>query len=80
MTDIPSMKLTKVNGGHSIAVYQSDRSVADRMLIDGRADYAVKANYSKGSEMEKTAFEIIDQIAATSKTLERHFSHIDRTR
>ncbi len=78
ITDVPSMKLTKVNGGHSIAVYQDDRTDADRMLLDGRVDYVVKANYSKGSEMEKTVFEIIDQIAATSKALDRHFDHYER--
>ena len=78
MTDVPSMKLTKVNGGHSIAVYQEEKSGADRMLLDGRVDYVVKADYSKGSEMEKTVFEIIDQIAAVSKALGRHIEHVDR--
>ena len=77
MTDIPSMKLTKVNGGHSVAVYSGDPTEANRMLLDGRADYVIKADYRKGSEMEKTVFEVIDQIAATSRALERHFRHIE---
>ncbi|MBR0302303.1 MAG: haloacid dehalogenase-like hydrolase [Clostridia bacterium] len=78
MTDVPSMKLTKVNGGHSIAVYQGDRAEADRMLLDRRSDYVIKADYSKGSEMERAVFEIIDQISATAKALDRHLSHLDR--
>lgn len=78
MTDIPSMKLTKVNGGHSIAVYQNDRAEADRMLLDGRIDFVVKADYSKGSEMEKTVFGIIDEVASRSKAIERHFAHVER--
>ena len=77
MTDIPSMKLTKVNGGHSVAVYSDDPSQANRMLLDGRADYVLKADYRKGGELEKTVFEVIDQIAATSRALERHFKHIE---
>lgn len=78
ITDVPSMKLTKVNGGHSIAVYQDDRAEADRMLLDGRVDYVVKSDYSKGSEMEKTVYEIIDQIASTCRALGRHADHIAR--
>ncbi|MBR6916704.1 MAG: haloacid dehalogenase-like hydrolase [Clostridia bacterium] len=80
ITDIPTMKLTKANGGHSVAVYQNDRSVADRMLLDGRVDYVIKADYSKGSEMERTVFEVIDQIAATSAALERHFTHLSKAK
>ena len=78
MTDVPSMKLTKVNGGHSIAVYQNDRADADRMILDGRVDFALKADYSAHGELEKTVFEIIDLIAAKSKTLSRHIAHLDR--
>ncbi len=50
------------------------------MLLDGRADYVVKADYSKGKELEKTVFEVIDLIAARSKALERHIEHLDRAK
>lgn len=76
MTDVPCMKLTKVNGGHSIAVYNTKKDDAEEMLRCGRVDYAVKADYSEKSEMEKAAFEIIDLVAAQSKALRRHFDHI----
>ena len=76
MTDIPCMKLTKDNGGHSIAVFSDDRRNADEMLVHRRVDYSVKADYSENSEMEKTVFEIIDEVAAVSKTKARHYAHI----
>ena len=64
-TDVPCMKLTKVNGGHSIVVYQNDRSEAERLISENRANFALKADYRKGSALEKTVKAIIDQIAAT---------------
>ena len=80
LTDVPCMKLTKVNGGHSIAIYQDSRTEADEMLLHGRVDYAVPADYSKGSEMEHTVFDIIDQVSATAKAVERHMAHYDAAR
>ena len=71
------MKLTKVNGGHSIAVYQTDRGEADDMIRHGRVDYVVPADYSKGSELEQAVFEVVDQVAAMAKTARRHMAHYD---
>lgn len=64
-TDVPCMKLTKLNGGHSIVVYQNEKEVAARLINENRANFARKANYSKGSALEKTVKAIIDGIAAT---------------
>ena len=75
LTDVPCMKLTKVNGGHSIAVFQDSRAEADDMIRHGRVDYVVPADYSKGSEMENTVFDIIDQVATTARATERHMLH-----
>ena len=80
LTDVPSMKLTKLNGGHSIAVWQEDERVSNEMLLEGRVDFAVKADYSQGSEMEKTVFAIIDQIAASAKTAQMHVQACDRAK
>jgi hypothetical protein len=77
LTDVPCMKLTKLNGGHSIAVYQEDKGEANDMILHGRVDYAVKADYSRGSEMELAVFEVIDQVAATAKAIKRHMDHSD---
>ena len=65
-TDVPCMKLTKLNGGHSIVVYQDDKKEeAERLLNENRANFALKADYSAGRALEKTVKAIIDQIAAT---------------
>ena len=80
LTDVPSMKLTKLNGGHSIAVWQENEQVSNEMLLEGRVDFAVKADYGRGSEMEKTVFAIIDQIAASAKTAQMHVRACDRAR
>ena len=66
-TDVPCMKLTKVNGGHSIVVYQNDRAEAERLINENRANFAFKADYRKGSALEKAVKAIIDQIAATER-------------
>lgn len=78
LTDVPCMKLCKVNGGHSIAVYQdANRTIADGMLKQGRVDFAVPADYTKDSKMETTVFTIINQIKANNVTMELHLSDMD---
>lgn len=72
LTDVPCMKLTKENGGYSIAVFQDDVSEAEDMLRHGRVDFAVSTDYTEGSEMEQTVFDIIDKVAATDKVVARH--------
>ena len=66
-TDVPCMKLTRVNGGHSIAVYQDDYKEASKLIQEGRVDFAFSADYRKGRKLEKTVFTIIDKIAALEK-------------
>jgi hypothetical protein len=63
-TDVPCMKLTRVNGGHSIAVYQEDEHEASKLIREGRVDFAFPADYRKGRKLEKTVFTIIDEIAS----------------
>lgn len=63
-TDVPCMKLTRVNGGHSIAVYQDDEKEASKLIHEERVDFAFPADYRKGRKLEKTVFTIIDEIAA----------------
>lgn len=76
MTDVPCMKLVKMNGGHSIAVYDDDRSVADSLLSQGRVDFVVKADYRENTEMEHTIHTILNQITTLNKVLELHVKHI----
>lgn len=79
-TDVPCMKLTKLNGGHSIAVYEENREEVDQMLLQGRVDFVVQADYCAGSEMEQTVFAVIDQIAAANRTAHLHIKAKDRAR
>ena len=63
-TDVPCMKLTKENGGVSIAVY-TDKScdTAKKLLNDGRINYMIKSDYSDGSEMDKIVKKTIQRMA-----------------
>lgn len=66
-TDVPCMKLVKLNGGHSIAVYSHDDDSAREIMNQGRVDYLAKADYSPGSKIENTVFAILDEIKANHK-------------
>jgi len=79
-TDVPCMKLVRVNGGHSIAVYQGDRNHVDRLILQGRADFGVKADYSPGSEMERTVFAILEKAAAVNRTVDLHLKSVEQAK
>lgn len=65
LTDVPCMKMTRQKGGRSIAVYQgADTDTADSMLIQSRADFALLADYSEDSEMERTVSATMRRIRA----------------
>lgn len=75
LTDVPCMKLVKSNGGHSIAVYHEEKNVAYDLIAQGRVDFAVKAEYNKGTNMEKTVFSILDKIKTVNVINELHLEH-----
>ncbi len=66
-TDVPCMKLVKVNGGHSIAVYSEESDSAREIMNQGRVDYLAKTDYTKGSKLESTVFAILDEIKTNHK-------------
>lgn len=54
LTDVPCMKLTKANGGVSIAVYtDKNYNTAKKLLNDGRINYMVKSDYRIDSEIDQ---------------------------
>ena len=64
LTDVPCMKLVKVNGGYSIAVYQKRKKErVEDLLRDNRVNYIELADYREGSGLEKTVKDIIRQMA-----------------
>lgn len=75
MTDVPCMRLVKMNGGESIAIYHKDTiDTAKRLLKDKRVGYICKADYSSGSELETVVKLIIHQRSLTSQLIELHKS------
>jgi len=78
LTDVPCMKLVRTNGGHSIAVFQDDKKKVNNLLLEGRVDYVIKADYSTDSDMEKAVFAVIDHAAAVNTTTAMHVSSIEQ--
>ena len=68
-TDVPSMKVVQQNGGTTIAVFgdNSKKNKAEKLFEDKRANFAVKADYSKGSKIEKIVMGIIDSLEVKNK-------------
>lgn len=65
LTDVPCMKLTKLKGGFSIAVHaQGEATMVDEMILQGRVDFALPADYTAGSEMEIVVENLFTRIRA----------------
>ena len=60
LTDVPCMKLVKVNGGISIAVYNKRRNrIVKDLINDNRVNFIEKADYKENSELECLVKDII---------------------
>jgi 2-hydroxy-3-keto-5-methylthiopentenyl-1-phosphate phosphatase len=65
LTDVPCMKMTKLKGGCSIVVYApGGEELSEAMLIQGRADFALPADYRAGGGMEETVRMIMRKMRA----------------
>ncbi len=72
LTDVPCMKLVKVNGGYSIAVYQKGKkNKVEGLLCDKRVDFIELADYSEGSGLDATAKDIICKMAKTDSLVRK---------
>lgn len=69
LTDVPSMKLTKLNGGYSIGVYQ-DEEMSKYLVHDDRVSFFVPADYTENSPMDKVVKAIIKRISAEAELTE----------
>ncbi len=69
LTDVPCMKLVKVNGGQSIAVYNpgQGKEIAQKLIKNGRVNFCVPADYSEGSDLEAIVLAIMNKIKAVSE-------------
>lgn len=67
-TDVPSMKVVGMFGGHSVAVFDpeipSKRAAAQKLLRQGRASFITPAVYTKDSRTYRLVCAIIDKIRA----------------
>lgn len=72
-TDIPSMRLVKAQGGHSIAVYEPHsergRKASESLLRDNRVNHVCPADYSDGEEIDVLVKAIIDKIVIDERIL-----------
>ena len=67
-TDVPCMKLTKENGGVSIAVYTDKNYHTAKMLLnDGRINYMVKSDYREGTEIDLIVKKTIKSMAINTE-------------
>ena len=67
-TDVPCMKLTKENGGVSIAVYtDKNYDTAKKLLLDGRINYMVKSDYNDGTEIDEIVKKTIKSMSINTE-------------
>ena len=79
LTDVPCMKMTKQKGGYSIAVHAPDQTdISDDMLLQGRADFALEADYTAGSELETVVTQLMRRMVVTSELSARHARQVRR--
>ena len=72
-TDIPSMRMTRENGGYAIAVYQNnDKKIVYDLLKDNRIDFYAEADYRENFEIDKLIKNILNDIAIKSELKDLH--------
>jgi len=68
-TDVPSMAVSKKNGGNTIAVYAPGRHGASKgcrtLLRAGRADFIARSDYRNGKELDKRVKLLLDAVIAS---------------
>lgn len=62
MTDVPCMKLVKDNGGIAISLYETDNTLASKLLNDGRVNYISKTDYRENSDLDKYIKDVLTNI------------------
>ena len=77
LTDVPCMKLVKLHGGQSIAVFKKrKKDTAERLIRENRVDYITEANYTEGSELDGIVKTAIEKISAEDKLARLHVAHL----
>ncbi len=65
-TDIPCMKMLKVSGGHSVAVYKNAKAAKKiaHLVADNRVNLLALADYRAGKELDTYVKSLIDKVVA----------------
>ena len=73
LSDVPCMKMMRAYGGQAIAVYQeSNRVGVEDLLAKGRVDFIFPADYSEGTELDRTAKNILRRMAISDALAEEN--------
>lgn len=67
LTDVPSMKLIRSNGGYAIAVYHEDENdsmVRSELLDHKRVNFIAQADYREGKRLHHLINAIFDQVSS----------------
>lgn len=67
-TDIPTMKMLTHKGGHSVAVYDTNRTDRDlkkihKLISDGRVEFVAPADYEENSQIDIIVKGVLGRIA-----------------
>lgn len=77
MTDVPCMKLVKLNGGQSVAVFKKrKKETAEKLIRENRVDYITEANFTDGSELDGIVKTAIEKISSEDKLARLHVAHL----
>ncbi len=70
LTDVPCMKLVKLSGGHSIALYQDgQKEKVQPLLKHERVDWIFKADYSEGKPLDNAMKDLLYKLGVDNKLI-----------
>jgi len=74
-TDVPSMAVTRKNGGHAIAVYppRKSRKKCETLYRAGRVDFFAGADYTRGSDLFTRTCLLLDKILSDIRVSEERW-------
>lgn len=79
LTDVPCMKLVKINGGKSIAVYVEGKEKGAEALLDSkRVDFIAPADYTPNSKLDNIVKKTLDSMKAVDDVVSIHHSQIKK--
>lgn len=78
LTDVPCMKLVKINGGYSIAVYQrGKRGKVEDLITNNRVNFIEPADYSEGSDLDSTVKLILSKMSMVNDLTSKSKSQLE---